>query len=303
MLKPLRIGTRDSQLALWQAHFVQHELSKIGVPSELVPVKSEGDLNLKVPLYEMGVQGIFTKALDTALLNQHIDLAVHSLKDVPTQPAEGVVITAVPERGNPYDVLVHKGVLPDPDEETTIATSSLRRAAQWLHRYPKHRTTSLRGNINSRLQKLQEHTDWAGAIFAKAGIDRIQLPVPAQITLDWMIPAPAQGALGIAIRNDDEQLREICAPLNHPETAALTGVERHFLRLLMGGCSMPVGALATVSEGIIHLDACVGSTDGKKMAFIQLTCPWDDAAQLPQRAFNAICEQGADEILKLFRHT
>lgn len=155
MTKAIRIGTRGSELAVWQAKLVQKKLKSLGIYSELIEIKSAGEQNQKTPLYEMGVQGIFTKALDVALLNNEIDLAVHSLKDVPTQVAQGLAIAAVLERDNPYDVLVYKQKEPQVEYEYTIATSSLRRSAQWLHRYPNHKTDVLRGNINSRLQKLQ----------------------------------------------------------------------------------------------------------------------------------------------------
>jgi hydroxymethylbilane synthase len=300
MLKSIRIGTRDSQLALWQARFVEEQLVRQGYACELVLIKSEGDLNVRVPLYEMGVQGIFTKTLDTALLNHTIDLAVHSLKDVPTQPAVGITLAAVLERGNPYDVFVFKDQLPDPNDTAIIATSSLRRAAQWRYRFPKHQTTPLRGNINSRLQKLLDNSNWEGAIFAAAGIERIQLPVPHQIILDWMIPAPAQGALCIAVRSDDMRLQDICAPLNHLNTALATGIERDFLRQMMGGCSMPIGALVTSTDNGLRLRACIGTVDGQQMAFIDLSGPLNQALELPYIAVEAIHQQGAKAILESF---
>jgi hydroxymethylbilane synthase len=297
MLIPIRIGTRDSQLALWQAKYVQTELTRSGYPSELVLVKSEGDLDLQSPLYAMGVQGIFTKTLDLALLRGSIDMAVHSLKDVPTQTAEGIRIAAVPLRGNPYDVLVYKNRLPAPDESGTIATSSLRRAAQWVHRHPQHTTTSLRGNINLRLQKLLDHDDWDGAIFAAAGMERIGLEVPNQLLLDWMIPAPAQGALGIAIRTGDAALAAICATLDHAPSALATRVERDFLRRLMGGCTMPIGALATLVGDVVHLRGCVGSVDGRELIQVEETALVGQADELAERAARILLEKGGEGLL------
>ncbi|MBT8322299.1 MAG: hydroxymethylbilane synthase, partial [Eudoraea sp.] len=150
MKTPLRIGTRDSELALWQASAVKEGLDNLGIAAELIPTKSIGDIVLDKPLYELGVTGIFTKALDVALLKGEIDLAVHSMKDMPTQLPEGLRICAVLERGNPHDVLIHKG-LNFLNEEGIIATGSLRRQAQWLHRYPNHEITDLRGNVQTRL--------------------------------------------------------------------------------------------------------------------------------------------------------
>jgi len=182
-MKTIRIGTRDSELALWQAKTVQHQLEALGYSTEIVSTKSHGDIELSKPLYEMGVTGIFTKALDIALLNGEIDIAVHSMKDVPTALPDGIVVGAVLKRGNPHDVLVYKGDLSFLDAEiATIATSSLRRKAQWLHRYPHHNIENLRGNVNTRLQKLADNP-WNGAIFAAAGLG-------AGLAAGFAAPAP-----------------------------------------------------------------------------------------------------------------
>ena len=193
MTKTIRIGTRDSELALWQAHTVQHQLQQLGYSTEIVAVKSTGDTNLDNPLYELGITGIFTKTLDVAMLSGKIDIAVHSMKDVPTALPQGIVQAAVLERANTVDLLVHKGNLDFLNGKGTVATGSLRRQAQWLHKYPNHTVVDLRGNVNTRMQKLQEN-DWNGAVFAAAGLERINLKPDTFINLDWMIPAPAQGA-------------------------------------------------------------------------------------------------------------
>ena len=200
----LRIGTRDSKLALWQANLVKDSLDKLGIQTRLVPIKSVGDLILDKPLYELGVTGIFTKALDVALLNGEIDLAVHSMKDMPTQLPQGLTLAAVIERGNPHDVLVHKG-LDFLNHGGLVATGSLRRQAQWLHRYPNHEITDLRGNVQTRLQKLQDNK-WDGALFAAAGLERLSLELQDQTVLKWMIPAPAQGAIAIVISEKEKLL-------------------------------------------------------------------------------------------------
>ncbi len=214
MSKIIRIGTRESQLALWQAKTVQQMLEKRGYKSVLVPAKSTGDLVLDKPLYELGITGIFTRTLDIALLNNDIDIAVHSLKDVPTLLPKDIVQAAVLKRGNIRDTLVFKN-----NEEflsqrdAVIATGSLRRRAQWLNRYPTHTLVDLRGNVNTRLQKVED-SDWNGAIFAAAGLGRLDLRPGNAVNLEWMIPAPAQGAIMITALEEDENMRATCANLS-----------------------------------------------------------------------------------------
>jgi hydroxymethylbilane synthase len=264
MSKIIRIGTRDSELALWQAKIVQSQLEHLGHKTKLVPVKSTGDLVLDKPLYELGITGIFTRTLDIAMLNNDIDIAVHSLKDVPTLLPKGIVQAAVLKRGNVNDTLVFK----DNEEflgskDAVIATGSLRRRAQWLNRFPTHTITDLRGNVNSRLEKL-ENSDWNGAIFAAAGIGRIGIRPEDAINLDWMIPAPAQGAIMITALEEDELTRTICAELNHEETEICTTIERDFLNKLEGGCTAPIGALARIKDDEITFKGVLLSPDGTK---------------------------------------
>jgi hydroxymethylbilane synthase len=172
MSKSIRIGTRDSELALWQAHTVQNKLEDLGYKTEIIAVKSQGDIILDKPLYELGITGIFTKTLDLAMINGQVDIAVHSMKDVPTALPQGIVQAAVLERANVLDILVHKGNLDFLISNGTIATGSLRRQAQWLHRHPNHKVVDLRGNVNTRMQKLKDN-DWNGAVFAAAGLERV----------------------------------------------------------------------------------------------------------------------------------
>src|SRR5690606_21201508 len=202
MKKTIRIGTRDSELALWQANTVKNALEALGHQTELVPVKSEGDLVLDKPLYEMGISGIFTKTLDIDMLNGTVDITVHSLKDVPTKLSNGIVQTVVLERASFEDILVVNGEI-DFENPCSIATGSLRRQAQWLNRYPNHKVVDLRGNVNTRLQKFKDN-NWDGAIFAKAGLERINLLPKKYIDLSWMLPAPAQGAMVIVALEKDE---------------------------------------------------------------------------------------------------
>jgi len=258
--KVIRIGTRDSELALWQANTVKGQLESLGYVAELVPIKSQGDLVLDVPLYELGVVGVFTKTLDIALLNGTIDIAVHSMKDVPTLLPKGIVQTAVLQRASPMDIVVTNGAS-NFSQNGIIATGSLRRKAQWLHRYPHHTVVDLRGNVNTRLKKLVD-SNWQGAIFAKAGLDRIQkLPREFEI-LDWMIPAPAQGAMVIVALENDPETITATSKLNHRDSEICTFVERDFLRTLEGGCTAPIGAWAEIKDQAIYLKGALFSLDG-----------------------------------------
>jgi hydroxymethylbilane synthase len=226
--KVIRIGTRDSELALWQARTVEKKLNDLGHKTEIVAVKSTGDLILNKPLYELGITGIFTKTLDIAMINGQVDIAVHSMKDVPTALPEGIVQAAVLERANEKDLLLYKTNLEFLSQEATIASGSLRRQAQWLHKYPNHKVVDLRGNVNLRMQKLTDN-DWNGALFAAAGLERIGLKPEKYEVLDWMIPAPAQGAMVVLAMAKDEFCWQAVSELNDLETDICTYIERQFL--------------------------------------------------------------------------
>lgn len=307
MTSPVKIGTRDSLLAMWQAKFVQQQLLALGVPAEIIPIKSEGDLNLTVPLYEVGVQGIFTKTLDIALLNGTIDIAVHSYKDVPTQTAGNIEVYAVLERDNPLDVLVLKDPLPqnvNADtllQEGTVATSSIRRKAQWLHRYPHSKIDNIRGNVISRLEKLQ-NSNWTGAIFAAAGLERLNLPEELQqrlVFLNWMVSAPAQGTIVVTGLSDNTYLQNQCKAINHNITAITTLTERRFLRLMQGGCSTPISAFAWVSNNNqLHLKVNITAVDGSDQIEQEFSCAITSFEQLPETAAASVIAAGAGNILK-----
>ena len=281
MTQTLRIGTRDSQLAVWQSTWVQQLLAARGIDSTLVMIKSDGDINLHTPLYEMGVQGIFTKTLDIALLENQIDLAVHSMKDVPVVLAKGIRHAAVLERASHKDILVYKNNLDFLSDgmPATIASSSIRRIAQWRHRYPHHEMVSLRGNVNTRLRKLAEN-NWQGAIFAAAGLERIGLRPVNTIDLNWMLPAPAQGAVTVVCREGDNQAFEMVHALNHRDTELCTHLERSFLRTLQGGCSSPVSALATIQEGKLQFKGSIASHDGSQQEIVTAELPVEAAGEL-----------------------
>jgi len=302
MAQPLKIGTRDSQLAVYQAKIVLDRLQVYGVEAELFPIKSEGDIDLATPLYEMGIQGIFTKSLDAALLAGRIDLAVHSLKDVPTRAAAGLDQAAVLERGNYRDVLVKRlpdeEELPRADTQLVIATGSIRRRAQWLHRYPAHQMENLRGNVPTRLKKLAE-SEWYGAIFAAAGLERINLKPRGAIELEWMLPAPAQGAIVVMCRDDDHAARAACAPLHHDHTALCVKIERDFLRTLLGGCSTPVGALAEIEGEELFFRGNIFSPDGKRMLEAEKILPAHRADKIGVEAAKELLQNGAADLIRL----
>ena len=298
MKKAIRIGTRDSELALWQAKTVEKKLNELGFNTEIVAVKSQGDIILDKPLYELGITGIFTKTLDIALLKHEIDIAVHSMKDVPTALPENIVQVAVLERGTIHDILVHKGNLNFIDSEATIATGSLRRQAQWLHKYPKHNIVDLRGNVNTRLQKLEDN-NWNGAVFAAAGLERLKLKPENHFTLDWMIPAPAQGAMVVVAHANDFEVINAVSQLNHIETEICTHIERQFLRTLEGGCTAPIGALATYDEksDTIKFQGVLLSIDGKQKIGVEQDFDISEWKKLGYTLAKEILENGGNELM------
>lgn len=298
MSKVIRIGTRDSQLAMWQAKTVQHQLEPLGYQATIIPVKSTGDLVLNKPLYEMGITGIFTKTLDVAMLNGDIDVAVHSLKDVPTSLPKGIVQGAVLKRGNTRDMLVFKNneeFLSQKD--AVIATGSLRRRAQWLNRYPTHTVVDLRGNVNLRLQKLEDNQDWNAAVFAAAGLGRLGIKPENSFNLDWMIPAPAQGAIMVAALEADEATRTILAEINDEHTQICTQMERDFLRLLEGGCSAPIGAIAFVKDDEILFKGVLLSLDGSKRIDVTRTEKIGNHDYVAEFCANYIIERGGKRLM------
>ncbi|SMO70157.1 hydroxymethylbilane synthase [Fodinibius sediminis] len=299
----IRIGTRDSELATWQAKQVAKELQELGHETELVFVKSEGDLDLTTPLTEMGGKGVFTKALDDAQLNHVIDIAVHSFKDLPTENPLPLKVAAVMERADPRDSLVAPAgtdFLEDTSYRATIATSSNRRRAQWLHRYPHHEIVNIRGNVNTRLEKVHAN-DWDGAIFAAAGLQRIDLGHHISEYLDWMVSAAAQGAMAVMIRDGDSKMENIVSQLNHDKTALCTAVERDFLHDMEAGCSAPVGAFAVIDDEELHFKAVALTLDGRKQYDFEKRVSVGKAGDLGHAAAQALLRQGAGKIIEEMR--
>jgi hydroxymethylbilane synthase len=298
MSKIIKIGTRDSELALWQAHTVQKKLNDLGFKTEIVAVKSQGDILLDKPLYELGITGIFTKTLDIAMINGQVDIAVHSMKDVPTALPQGIIQAAVLERANPFDLLVHKGNLEFLNSTGTIATGSLRRNAEWLHKYPNHQVVNLRGNVNTRLQKLAEN-DWNGAVFATAGLERINLKPENYITLDWMIPAPAQGAMVVLAMANDHYTIDAVSQLNHIETEICTHIERQFLKTLEGGCTAPIGAYARYDENddAIEFKGVLLSIDGTERLMVDKKTPISEWKKLGFNSAQEVLNAGGSQLM------
>lgn len=303
MNDPLRIGTRDSELAMWQARHVASKLQSRGIESELVPIKSEGDLDLTTPLGEMGGKGVFTKALDLALMDESIDLAVHSFKDLPTEQPNPLSLAAVLERDDPSDVLVAPGGAPfleNAELSAQIATSSHRRKAQWLHRFPTHEMAPIRGNVQTRLKKIEtEKRD--GAIFAAAGLLRVGLGDVITARLDWMVPAPAQGALAVMVREEDQERWPDLLQLNDPATRLCTETEREVLMRLEAGCSAPLGAFAWIDGEELVLHAVVLTLDGSLQYDLEMRAPAARPDRLGFRIGDALLEQGASELMEDLR--
>ena len=253
MTAPLRVGTRGSALALWQTEHVRSRLSDAGFATERIAIRTTGDLVLDVPLARIGSRALFTKQIDDAMLAGRIDLAVHSLKDLPTVLPEGIALVAVGEREDPRDALVGRGPLEwrDLPRGAVLATSSLRRRAQLLLLRPDLQVCDIRGNVDTRLAKLDATPEWAGILVATAGLVRLGLDrrISQRLPPDVMLPAPGQGALAITARAGDTRAAEAARAVHHPPTALAVTAERAFLRALEGGCQVPVAAYGELGRG------------------------------------------------------
>ena len=298
----IRIATRKSPLALWQAEWVSAELERLhpGTTTELVKIMTKGDKILDVPLAKVGGKGLFTKEIDEALLDGRADIAVHSMKDVPTELPEGTSIRVHPEREDPRDIFatVTGGDLDSLPEDATIGTSSLRRIAQINAKYPKFKCVSIRGNIQTRRNKLGTEVD--AVILAAAGIKRMGMEdqMHGYLEVNDVLPAVAQGTLGIQTRDADTETNRLVDSLNHEETAIRTKAERAFLARLDGGCQVPIGAYATLDGNTLHLEGLVGEVDGTKLIRRNISGARDDAENLGIALADTILDLGAREILQ-----
>ncbi len=303
MSKAIRIGTRGSQLALWQANHVAGRLraldSNLDVTIQII--KTTGDMVQDRPLALIGVKGAFTKELDKALLGGEVDVVVHSLKDIPTEPAVGIALAAVPEREDPRDVFVGKNVqrVVELPQGARVGTGSLRRRAQLQAMRPDVEITDIRGNIDTRLRKLLESKTLEGIILAAAGVTRLGLVERVTEHLacaDWL-PAPGQGALGITVRDGDREAAGVVALLNDPAARAAVTAERALLARLEGGCHVPVGAYAQLDGGTLALDGLVADPDGSRVVRATRQGAPEDAAAIGTALADELLSMGGDAIL------
>ena len=299
-MNKLKIGTRNSPLALWQAYEVESKLKTLGFETEIVPIISSGDKNLNQPLYALGITGVFTKDLDIALLNKEIDIAVHSLKDVPTQLPYNIQISAVLERDFPEDVLV-RNVDSEPldIEVLKIATSSLRRRAFWLKEYPETEFADIRGNVQTRLKKLDDGIANA-TIFSLAGIKRMNLDITYE-QIPFLLQAPSQGVVAIASLSDNDKLNERLKTISHKETEICVTIEREFLKTLEGGCTAPIGAKAEMLDGQIRFIGRLCSLDGKNCIETDEIFDWNDSENFGEKIALKVLENGGKELMEEIR--
>ena len=305
----LIIGTRGSELALWQANWVQQELQKrfpgLEVPIEII--KTKGDKILDAPLSTIGDKGLFTREIEEALLTKQIDAAVHSLKDLPTQLPVGLMLGAICEREDVRDVFIphpsntEKTLLGQP-ERSKIATGSLRRRCQLLSLRPDFAIIDIRGNLNTRFKKLEE-SDWAGMLLARAGVVRLgwEGRIGESIDAETLLPAVGQGALGVEIRINDQHTAKIVNSLHHFATAQAALAERALLRKLEGGCQVPIGTYGRIEGEVLKLDAIVGSLDGKTIVRGRMHGIVSSAENIGTKLAETLLTSGADRILDSIR--
>ena len=299
----LRIATRSSELALRQARLVADALGARGTPSTLVTFRTTGDRNTEKPLGAIGAKGLFTHELETALLRRRVDCCVHSLKDLPTEMPAGLAIAAVLEREDPRDVLVVNDAIAaeaiaDLPRGSRVGTSSLRRRAQLRHARPDLEVAELRGNVPTRLRKVDDGQVHA-AILAAAGLHRLGVHqrIDAYLAPPEWLPAPGQGAIAVQVRADDAAVRALITPLDHAPTSCATRAERAFLAALEGGCQVPIGALAMEQEGALVLHGMLSDVAGRRVLRGSTVIDRADPERAGARLAAELRRQGADEIL------
>lgn len=299
----IRIATRKSALALWQAEFVKAELLKhhTNITVELVPMSTQGDRILDTPLAKIGGKGLFIKELEVAMLEGRADIAVHSMKDVPIAFPEGFGLHAICERENPFDAFVSNEFdsIDSLPQGAIVGTSSLRRQCQIRFHRPDLQIKDLRGNVNTRLSKL-DNNEYDAIILAAAGLLRLNMPDRIRYTLpaELSLPAVGQGAVGIECRNDDQALITLLKPLQHTETFHRVMAERAMNATLEGGCQVPIGSFAEIQDGQLNLRGLVGSPDGKEMLFARAHGSLSDYQNIGVSVAESLIRQGATEILK-----
>lgn len=301
-MNKIRIATRKSALALWQAEFVKAELQKFhpDLEVELIPITSKGDKILDVPLAKVGGKGLFVKELETALLNNDADIAVHSMKDVPMEFPEGLFLPIICEREDPRDAWVSNTYpsLASLPQKSTVGTSSLRRQSQLLAMRPDVNVTFLRGNVNTRLAKL-DAGEYDAIILASAGLIRLEMEerIASFISPEQSLPAAGQGAVGIECRTDDARVIELLSPLHHTATAECVLAERAMNRRLEGGCQVPIGCFAIHQEGQLWVRGLVADPDGKTILFNQIKGDVSEGEAMGIELAEKLLAAGADKIL------
>jgi len=306
-LRPLRIGTRGSLLANWQAEFVRKQLFQLtGMESEIVIIKTSGDKMQQISLTQIGGKGIFIKELEEALLEEKVDLAVHSVKDIPTDITRGLHFPAVCRRDDVRDCIIsHKGATLDGLRlGARIGTGSLRRQVQLRQYRPDLDFRDLRGNVDTRLRKV-ESGEYDAIVLSKAGLDRLgwTQKITETLSTDISLPAVGQGAIAVQSRANDPQAEEMAEKLDDLETRTAIIAERALLSALQGGCQVPLGAWARIERGELVMDAVVCSVDSTQHVRRWLTAPKDQAAQLGQQMAQLLIENGAKEILEEVNRT
>jgi len=304
-MRKIIIGSRGSQLALWQANYVAAFLKKRGIDQiEIKKIKTTGDKILDAPLAKIGGKGLFVKEIELALSRGEIDLAVHSMKDVPTEIPSNLKIAAILKREDPRDVLISRDNLSlfSLPLGTAIGTSSLRRKAQLLHLRPDFQMVDLRGNLDTRLRKMAEG-QFEAMILSAAGIDRLGWSdrITQRIPSEVCLSAVGQGAIGIEIRKDDLEMEKVASSLDDFTTHIAILAERALMKRLEGGCQVPIGALGQIRDGKLSLQAVVASLDGKKLFRDEIRGSLDEAESLGVRLAEKLLEMGADEILREIR--
>ena len=299
-MQKIKIGTRASRLALWQAEFVAAQLKKFfpALEVELVHVHTTGDKILDAPLAKIGGKGLFTKELELQLAHGEIDLAVHSLKDVPTDLPAEFQIAAITRRAQPFDAFVSEkfSSFAELPEGSIVGTSSLRRAAQLLNRRPDLRIKNLRGNVETRLKKL-DAGEFDAIILAAAGLERLGHATRIGELLPEIIPAAGQGALAIEIRTGDKKISELVGKLNDTETFSATTIEREFLREVGGSCQVPVGVFAQVDGDKLNVRALISSIDGQRVVKNSVTVPLTEIEDLGKTLATNLLDAGGRKIL------
>ena len=302
-MKTLRIATRKSKLALWQAEYVKAELIKHhpGLEVELVTFTTQGDKILDTPLAKIGGKGLFVKELEAAMLDGRADIAVHSMKDVPMEFPEGLGLSVICPRENPTDAFVSNqyAAFEDLPQGAHVGTSSLRRQCQLLAARPDLKISSLRGNVQTRLSKL-DAGEFDAIILASAGLIRLELKdrIAQYIDDTVSLPAGGQGAVGIECRTDDSETQSLLACLHHDETATRVLAERALNKRLQGGCQVPIACYATLQDGQVHLRGLVGSEDGQEIIRTEISGPAEQCEALGVQAAEDLLAKGADRILK-----